>query len=328
MNVQQAEVSIDPEIREFVRRMSAAYAAHGDFGRLTIGEQRRICEIVREPWRQGGPQMASTWETNVDGSAAPVRVRIYEPKPEAGAQPALIYLHGGGWSLFSLETHDRVMREYAHRAGVVVVGVDYALAPEAPFPAALEQIVTVVRWVRSGGVGKRVDPGKIAIGGDSAGGNLAVGAALKLRDCGHAAVLKALLLIYGAFDWQGDPEADAKFGGEGFMLTPEEREVFWQNYAPNPADRNSPYARPIIADLAELPPAMLLVGECDILVKENQRMCERFLKHGVPAQLCVYAGATHSFIEAMSISHVAQKALADSATWLQESLHTSPGSRS
>ncbi len=229
MSAETSPDEVDPEIREFVAAVSAAYASHGRFDRMTPVEQRRVCELVRAPWRRGGPQMASTRELAIATRRGPVRVRIYDPGRGEAMKPALIYLHGGGWTLFSLDTHDRVMREYAHRAGMVVVGVDYALAPEAPFPAALEQVVAVVRWLCGGGAGPGVDPTKVAIGGDSAGGNLSVGAALMLRDAGERELLKALLLIYGGFDNEASPEADRRYGGPGYMLTPEERVVFWRH---------------------------------------------------------------------------------------------------
>jgi acetyl esterase len=326
MSIDKPRDDVDPEIRKFVDAVGAAYASHGRFDLLTPPEQRKVCELVRAPWRQGGPAMASTRELAIPTQRGPVRLRIYDPQATASPKPALIYLHGGGWTLFSIDTHDRVMREYAHRAGVVVVGVDYALAPEAPFPAALEQVVEVVRWLARGGGGPGIDSRKIAIGGDSAGGNLSVCSALVLRQAGEGELLKALLLIYGGFDNEPSPEADRRFGGPGYMLTPEERVIFWRNYVPDPAEMQNPLARPILADLRGLPPAMLVVGECDILIDHNRRMAECFEAAGVPVRLNVYAGATHSFIEAMSIADVARRALQDSSDWLKHTLTDGGGS--
>ena len=310
---------VDPEIRRFVAEMGEAYAAYGPFDQLSPVEQREVCEIVRAPWRQGGPAMASTTERLAPTPHGDVRVRIYDPTPE-GPKPALIYMHGGGWTLFSLDTHDRVMREYAARAGVVVVGVDYALAPEAPFPAALDQVVAVARWLREDGAAVGVDPARIAAGGDSAGGNLATAAALKLRDAGDTELLSALVLIYGGFDSHCSDEAEQRYGGPGYMLSGAERVTFWNNYAPKPADAANPLARPILADLRGLPPAFLVIGECDILAEQNLRMADRFAAAGVSVRSKVYAGATHSFIEAVSIAKVARQAIDDSADWLRAQL--------
>ncbi|TLY49807.1 MAG: alpha/beta hydrolase, partial [Gammaproteobacteria bacterium] len=119
--------------------------------------------------------MHSTRELQVPFGASSVRIRVYDPgiPGTAAPRPALIYMHGGGWMIFSLDTHDRVMREYAARSGLMVIGVDYALAPEARFPTALEQVTAVTRWLLAGhGAALGVDPARIVLGGDSAGGNL------------------------------------------------------------------------------------------------------------------------------------------------------------
>ena len=187
---------LDPAVREFIRRTGE------DFARLAAGrtlgnpEARKVAEAVREPWRAGGPLMRRTSERQVVSEHGPVRVRIHQPA-EDGPRPALIYLHGGGWTYFSLDTHDRLMREYAARAGVVVIGVDYALSPEARFPVALEQALAVVRWAAEGGAGADVLSSRLAIGGDSAGANLSLAAAMALRNQGLANLLSALLLSYG-----------------------------------------------------------------------------------------------------------------------------------
>ena len=177
---------LDPQVREFVRQVSAEFASLGPLDGLTFPDARRVAERVRARWRSGGPQMQNTQEIRVPFGHSGVRVRIYDPKkPEPASRPlrpALVYMHGGGWTLFSLDTHDRLMREYAARSGLIVIGVDYALSPEAKFPVALEQIVAVVRWLRGRGSAFGVDPDRLVLGGDSAGGNLAMSAAVKLRD--------------------------------------------------------------------------------------------------------------------------------------------------
>src|SRR5215470_9207203 len=125
---------LDPQIRRFVSALAEGWAQFPDDGSRSIVEMRRIAEIVRRPWRQGGPAMAATSDMLLPTRRGDVRVRLHRPSAEMAAQPALVYLHGGGWTMFSLDTHDRIMREFAARAGVVVVGVDYALSPEAKFP--------------------------------------------------------------------------------------------------------------------------------------------------------------------------------------------------
>ena len=239
----------------------------------------------------------------------PVRVRTYDTGPDT-PKPALVYLHGGGWTMFSLDTHDRVMREYAARAGVHVIGVDYALSPEAKYPVALQQIVAVVRHFAD-------EVKSIAIGGDSAGANLAMGAALALRDAGNADLVRALVLNYGVFDRQSSPEARETLGGPGSVLTADEMDGLWRNYLRDEADANEPLACPLRSDLRGLPRTLLFVPEFDLLTEQSVRLAAGLSSAGVPVELKLYRGAVHSFLEAVSFAPLAQKAFDDTAKWLQ-----------
>ena len=318
-----SEETLDPDIRRFVTEMQAGWARHGDLSAVTPATARRIAEEVRAPWRQGGPEMASTAERIVPADV-PVRVRFYHPNVAEGARPAgvLIYLHGGGWTLFSIDTHDRLMREYAARAGMVVAGVDYALAPEAKYPVALDQTVAVARYIAAHGPELGVDATRIVIGGDSAGGNLALAAALRLRDEGDAAVIRALVLNYGVFARDSSPEAIRRFGGPGNILTAEEMEGLWQTYLIEPEQSKDPLVCPLSADLRGLPPAFIVVPECDLLAEQSIALGERLGNAGVAAETVVYRGATHSFLEAISIAPLAERAFDDTARWLRATLST------
>ncbi|MBV6418170.1 MAG: Acetyl esterase [Steroidobacteraceae bacterium] len=310
---------VDPDIRRFVAAVNADYARFTDGRQLSVQEQREVAERVRAPWRVGGPQMRTTQDLIADTERGPVRLRIHHPGvPEPAS--TLIYLHGGGWTLFSLDTHDRVMREYAARAGVVVVGVDYALSPEARFPVALEQVVGVVRWLGDHGAALGIDAGRIALGGDSAGGSLSIGAALALRDAGEPHRVRGLLLIYPAFDRDCSPEALRRYGGEGAVLTADEVVYFWNNYAGDGELRRNPLACTILARLEGLPPVCLTIPQCDVLTETSLRMADRLRAASVPVSLTVYPGATHSFIEAVSISPLAERAIEDGARWLRATI--------
>jgi acetyl esterase len=254
----------------------------------------------------------------------PVRARIH--RPAAGILPGLVYLHGGGWTLFSIDTHDRVMREYASRAGCCVIGFDYALSPEQKFPVPLEQTVDVVSWLAEQGLALGIDAGRLAIGGDSAGANLGVATCLLRRDHGSVPPLRAMLINYGAFVSQCSADACRRYGGPEYMLGCEEMGEYWRNYMRTDADAQDPLVCPLLAALDGLPPAFLAIAECDVLAEQNVEMARRLKAAGVPVRSVVYPGASHSFIEAMSTVAVSNQALADASEWLGQVLQrTGPG---
>lgn len=306
---------IDADIARFNRAICDGYAGFPADPDRTVAERRAIAEQVRAPWAQGGPVMAQTEERRV--GALDVRVRIHRPVAE-GPLPVLIYVHGGGWVLFSLDTHDRLMREYAGRAGIAVVGVDYSRAPEAKFPRPIDEIVAVVRWLRHEGSFHGLDPAAIAIAGDSAGANLSVATNLRLREKGEAP-LDAMLLNYGAFDHRHTPSHD-RYDGPAYMLESGEMLEFWAAYLSDPADYDNPLAVPLRANLTGMPPAFLAIAECDILADGNRAMAERLRDAGVPVVERVYAGASHSFLEAASIAPLADEALSEASAWLAQQL--------
>lgn len=248
-----------------------------------------------------------------------VRLRIH--RPAKGRLPVLIYVHGGGWVMFSVDTHDRLMREYAARTGCAVVGVDYSYSPEARFPIALEQVIDVVRWLRrEGGESLNVDSARLAIGGDSAGANLTVGTCLQFRDSGDKEWLRAMVLNYGAFSTEISPTACREYGGDSFMLTCPEMGGFWKHYLRSKVDALDPLACPLLARLAGLPPAFLAIAECDVLAEQNVKMANRLCQAGVDVEARVYARASHSFLEAVSISELSKRAFDETTDWLRRRL--------
>ncbi len=315
---------LDPDIRRYSRTIAAAAARYPPSGNVPYPEARRRAEEVRVPWRQGGPRMLETQQLAVPTRHGAARIRIH--RPAAGTLPGLVYLHGGGWTLFSLDTHDRVMREYASRAACCVVGVDYALSPERKFPLPLEQVVDVVDWLAEEGPVLGIDPARLAIGGDSAGANLAVAACLLRRDAASVPPIAAMLLNYGAFTAECSASACRRYGGPDYMLGCEEMRGYWRNYLRSDEDAASPLACPLLASHAGLPPAFLAIAECDILAEQNVELAQRLERAGVPVESAVYAGASHSFIEAMSIAAVSNLALADASAWLRRELgRAAPG---
>lgn len=312
---------LDPEVRHFVVTLSQAFADYPNFNNLPLPEMRRACEHIRAPWAAGGPIMAQRQEHQVATPLGEVRVRVHNPSARAN-KPALIYMHGGGWTTFSIDTHDRLMREYAARADMVVIGVDYALSPEVKFPVAQQQIAAVVLWARRHGSLLGIRPDRIALGGDSAGGNLAITTALRLRDEGEPEAVQAVVTNYAVTDTYSTPEALQRYGYEGYMLGAEEMADFWNNYLSSPDEANSPLACPVHADLRGLPPVFMVIPECDILTEQNWRLAEQLKNAGVEVTTSFYKGASHSFLEAMSISALSNRAIDDTARWLKQTLES------
>lgn len=300
---------IDVQVREFARRLNEAYAAHGPA--RDVADRRRIAESVRETWRSGGPEMVESRDVTVAG----VRLRLHRPSAAQDC-PVMLYIHGGGWVLFSVDTHDRLMREYASRAGVAVLGIDYSLSPEAKFPVALNEVCAALDWIEAGGAGPGVDAGRILIGGDSAGANLAVAACLKRRDDGRAP-LAGMMLSYGAFD-PAPTDSYGLYSGPDYTLEALEMDAFWAAYTDDPAQLDDPLVAPLRADLHNLPPAFVAIAECDILADSNRAFAAKLRQAGVPVEDVTYAGATHSFLEAVSIAPLAAQALDDQARWIAE----------
>ncbi len=210
------------------------------------------------------------------------------------------------------------MREYAARAGICIIGVDYSLSPEARFPVALEQVVAVVHHVRDQASSLGIDADRLALGGDSAGANLSLSTALYLRDTGDDKTFRTLVLNYGAFGTDLSPDDVRNYGGSDYMLTAEEMAYFWNQYLASADDRTNPLAVPLLADLHALPPVFVCVPQCDVLTTQSLDLDARLQTAGVRTRTIVYAGASHSFLEAVSISPVAEQAFADTALWLQQ----------
>jgi acetyl esterase len=318
-NAPVALPSIDPEIAGFQRYLTDEFAKHGDISGLSPAAARRVMEELRAPLARGGPVMSATTEEELTIDGRAVRIRVYVPAPRSSAA-ALIYLHGGGWVLFSIDTHDRIMREYAARAGVVVIGVDYSRAPEARFPVALQQVIAVTRWARDHAATLGIDASRIALGGDSVGANLAMAAAVGLRDSGDRPAVAALLLNYGVYDNDFDNPSYRRFGQPGAVLTREEMKGFWDHYAASPDVFADPLACLAKADVRGLPPAHLAIAELDPLRDENEAMAARLRAAHVPVQSVIYPGTTHSFLEAVSMAEVSRRALAEGSLWLRATL--------
>ncbi len=316
---------IDAEIARFVSAIMEASADQPDLAR-SLAEQRVAAETGRARWRQGGPEMHRVRDLTAAANGIAVRVRLFEPHvPGGDLRPALVYCHGGGFTLFSLETHDRLMREYAARAGVVVVGVDYSLSPEVRFPTALHEIVATLDWLGETGEALGIAPRRISIGGDSAGANLSLAACLVLRDRGTRDRVAAMMFNYGFFDADFETPSQRLHGGDGKLLTTQELVGYLEHYLGD-APWTDPLALPALAELHDLPPSLHVIATCDPLADGDRAMARRLREAGNRVTAREYAGATHSFLEAVSVSALAERALAESGEWLRDTLTPQAGS--
>ncbi|MFZ4409149.1 MAG: alpha/beta hydrolase fold domain-containing protein [Paracraurococcus sp.] len=311
-----ADTRLDPEMAAFNAMMEARAAKLPPIRLIEpFDAPRALTEALNLPLAEGGPAMAESTDHWVLARGRRVQCRVHRPDLP-GPLPVLVYLHGGGWVWNSIDTHDRLMREYAAAAGCIVVGPDYALSPEAVFPQALEECAGVLRWILAEGRAWGIDPERIILGGDSAGANLAAGLALWLRDGPSPLPLRGLLLNYGVFDSRLDSPSYAEFA-TGYGLTRERMEFYWRAYAPRAADRASPLAAPLRGDLAGLPPCLLHVAELDVLAAENHAMAARLRSAGVAVEARLFPGTVHGFLRAVGHVGQAREAVAAAAGWLR-----------
>jgi acetyl esterase len=304
----------DPEMLAFQAMMEEQAARQPPIAlSLPLEAARAQTDAANIPLTEGGPPMAETADRWLPIRGRRLLCRLH--RAARGSLPVLVYLHGGGWVWNSIDTHDRLMREYAAAAGCAVVGPDYALSPEAPFPEALEECAAVLRWVARQGAEWGLDPARIVLGGDSAGANLAMGVALLLRETDPGLKLRGLLLNYGVFDADFETPSYCEFA-DGYFLTREKMRFYWDCYAPRPADRLNPLASPLRADLKGLPPCLLHVAELDVLASENFAMGDKLRAAGVEVQQATFPGTAHGFLRSVNHVGAARRAAAEGGAWL------------
>jgi acetyl esterase len=306
---------LDPQVQLFVQKMAADASKFPRRDTVSIDEGREIAEQVRAPWTEGGPQMARTVEHQVPTRHGEVMVRVYYPS-ERRMPGAFFYIHGGGFVLFSVNTHDRVMREYAQRAGIVVVGINYTRAPEAKFPQPIEECIDTVNWLKANAGALEFDAAQLFIGGDSAGGNLSLGTCLHFRDIGESPI-RGMVLNYTGFSTDLYQDSVVRYGAGDFGLSLHMMVWFYRNYLGRKEDYTDPRMNLLDADLRGIPPAYLVITECDPLYDGNIDMVAKMKNEGVDVESKIYKGTVHSFLEAVSVAEVAGVAFDDTVGWLQ-----------
>lgn len=272
----------------------------------------------------GPPQAVARVENRaIPGPAQPIPIRVYWP--ETGRKlPVLVYFHGGGWVIGNLDQVDAQCRALANGAQCVVVNVDYRLAPEHKFPAAADDAYAVVRYVAEHAAEFDADPSRIAVGGDSAGGNLATVVCLMARD-GRGPKIAFQLLVYPVTDYDDDRPSSHEFA-EGYLLTRGAMGYFWGHYVASPEEGRSPHASPLNAkSLAGLPPAMVLTAECDPIRDQGEAYARRLQEAGVPVTMKRYAGAIHVFFNLGGVIDAGKEAVADAAAAVHKAFSSGAG---
>jgi acetyl esterase len=260
------------------------------------------------------PEMAEIRALAAPGPAGAIPLRFYRPAGSAAEAvlPALVYFHGGGWVIGDLDTHDVVCRQIANAARAAVVSVDYRLAPEHKFPAAVEDAIAATAWIADSAASLGLDPKRLAVGGDSAGGNLASVVALTARDQGGPA-LALQALIYPATEFAMTHPSHQRFA-EGLLLTRPTMEWFRDHYLRGPGDIADWRASPLrAASFAGLPPALVLIAGCDPLSDEGEDYANRLRAAGVPVTLKRFEGLIHGFLTMGKVIPAADEAVADIA---------------
>jgi acetyl esterase len=309
-------MALDPQARALLDLV--ARLGRPTYDQLPVAEGRRLYRETREAMQPAAPDLGVVKDLTATGPAGPIPLRLYRPDP-AAILPALIYFHGGGWVIGDLDTHDVLCRQLAEQAGVAVVAVDYRLAPEHPFPAAVDDAWAATRWIASHATELGIDAGRLAVGGDSAGGTLSAVVTMLARDHGGPA-LRFQLLIYPATDMQGGTASHAAFA-DGYLLTATLIQWFSAQYLRRPGDVRDWRASPLLAgSLAGVPPALVVTAGFDPLGDEGEAYARRLREAGVTVDHVCYGGMIHGFLPMGRMLDTANRAVGHAAASLRQAL--------
>ena len=310
-------MAIDPQCQALIDMVNQAGGPPFDAGSVDAAREayRGTIALYEHPT----PALADVWDERIAGpDDEALSIRIYSPRGDT-RRGACVFFHGGGWAVGDLDTHDHVCRYLAGHAAIVIVSVDYRLAPEHPFPAALDDCVHAVRWTNKNAEKLNIDQQNIAVAGDSAGGNLAAACCLGLRD-DQSVSIKHQLLIYPACDFTAN-HPSMQENGEGYLLTSSAMEQFTNWYLPNSALRTNYLASPQLASShANLPDATVVTAGYDPLRDEGACYANTLSAAGVSTTHLRYDGMVHGFLRMGAKLDVAIQALDDVTRELQKAL--------
>ncbi len=309
-------MQIDPQMQAILDM--AAKAGGKPFHDMAPVEARQVADAMFAAFRGTPKEVAKITDMKIPGPAGEIPLRVYTPSG-AGPFGCLVFFHGGGWVIGNIETHDVVCREFTAGAGVVTVSVDYRLAPEHRFPAAPEDCYAATKCAFDNAKSINIDPNRIAVGGDSAGGNLAEVVSQMARDRGGPKVAFQLL-IYPATDCVNETPSQREFAKDGYILSTADMHWFYGHYL-TAADKTNPYACPAVAkNLAGLPPAYVMTAAIDPLRDEGEAYGAKLREAGVKVKVKRYEGVCHGFVSFASMVEVGKQGIADCCAELRASI--------
>ncbi len=308
---------LDPQAQKVLEQI----AALGLPPNHTVSPGQARINMKARP-RATGPEVAKVEDRLIPGPGVEIPIRLYTPAG-SGPFPILVWFHGGGWVVGDLEMADPTARHLTVGAGCVVVSVDYRLAPETKFPGAADDCYAGTAWAAQNAGRLNGHPNRIAVGGDSAGGNLAAAVALMARDRGGPPLVFQLL-VYPVIARDFETESYRR-NAQGYSLTRDGMRWYWDHYLRNPADASNPYAAPLVAqDLKGLPAALVITAEYDPLCDEGEAYARRLQAAGIPMNYSRYDGMMHGFFGMPAVLDKGRQAIAEASAALRAAFASAP----